>query len=203
MGASIEEIKRLKDLTGVGLTSAKKALEEADGDFEKAVEAMRVKGISKADTKSEREAKAGLIEAYVHSDRIGVMVEVNCETDFVARTDDFKNFAHDIAMHIAASAPRYISEADVTPEALKKEEQLIRAELKESGKPDEMIDKITEGKLKKFHEEVCLLNQPYIKNPDQKVGDLLKETIAKLGENMVIRQMSRIELGGQTDGSGN
>ena len=203
MGASIEEIKRLKDLTGVGLTSAKKALEEADGDFEKAVEAMRVKGISKADTKSEREAKAGLIEAYVHSDRIGVMVEVNCETDFVARTDDFKNFAHDIAMHIAASAPRSISEADVTPEALKKEEQLIRAELKESGKPDEMIDKITEGKLKKFHEEVCLLNQPYIKNPDQKVGDLLKETIAKLGENMVIRQMSRIELGGQTDGSGN
>ena len=203
MGASIEEIKSLKDLTGVGLTSAKKALEEADGDFEKAVEAMRVKGISKADTKSEREAKAGLIEAYVHSDRIGVMVEVNCETDFVARTDDFKNFAHDIAMHIAASAPRYISEADVTPEALKKEEQLIRAELKESGKPDEMIDKITEGKLKKFHEEVCLLNQPYIKNPDQKVGDLLKETIAKLGENMVIRQMSRIELGGQTDGSGN
>ena len=203
MGASIEEIKSLKDLTGVGLTSAKKALEEADGDFEKAVEAMRVKGISKADTKSEREAKAGLIEAYVHSDRIGVMVEVNCETDFVARTDDFKNFAHDIAMHIAASAPRYISEADVTPEALKKEEQLIRAELKESGKPDEMIDKITEGKLKKFHEEVCLLNQPYIKNPDQKVRDLLKETIAKLGENMVIRQMSRIELGGQTDGSGN
>ena len=203
MAITIDEIKRLKDLTGVGLTQAKKALEEADGDFDKAVEEMRVKGISKADKKSEREAKAGVIEAYVHGERIGVMVEVNCETDFVARTDDFKNFAHDVALHVAASAPRYISQDDVTEADLKKEEELIRAELKEEGKPDDMIDKITTGKLNKFYEEVCLLNQPFVKNPDQTVGDYLKETIAKLGENMVIRQMSRIELGGQTDGSGN
>ena len=203
MGVSIDEIKRLKDLTGVGLTQAKKALEEAGGDFDKAVEEMRVKGISKADKKAEREAKAGVVEAYVHGERIGVMVEINCETDFVARTDDFKTFAHDIALHIAASAPRYISEEDVTEADLAKEEELVRAELKEEGKPDDMIDKIVSGKLKKFYEEVCLLNQPFVKNPDQSVGDYLKETIAKLGENMVIRQMSRIELGGQTDGKGN
>ena len=203
MGVSIDEIKRLKDLTGVGLTQAKKALEEAGGDFDKAVEEMRVKGISKADKKAEREAKAGVVEAYVHGERIGVMVEINCETDFVARTDDFKTFAHDIALHIAASAPRYISEEDVTEADLAKEEELVRAELKEEGKPDDMIDKIVSGKLKKFYEEVCLLNQPFVKNPDQSVGDYLKETIAKLGENMVIRQMSRIELGGQTDGNSN
>ncbi len=203
MGTTIDEIKRLKDLTGVGLTAAKKALEDVDGDFDKAVEEMRVKGISKADKKSEREAKAGLIEAYVHGDRIGVMVEVNCETDFVARTDDFKNFAHDIALHIAASAPRYIGKDDVTEEDLKKEEELIRAELKEEGKPSDMIDKIVSGKLNKFYEEVCLLEQAFVKNPDQTVGEYLKETIAKLGENMVIRQMSRIELGGQTNGAGN
>ncbi len=131
MGTTIEEIKRLKDLTGVGLTAAKKALEESDGDFDKAVEEMRIKGISKADKKAEREAKAGVVEAYVHGERIGVMVEVNCETDFVARTDDFKSFAHDIALHIAASAPRYLSRDDVTEDDLKKEEELIRAELKE------------------------------------------------------------------------
>jgi len=203
MGIGIEEIKRLKDLTGVGLTAAKKALEEVDGDFDKAVEAMRVKGISKADKKSEREAKAGLIEAYVHGDRIGVMVEVNCETDFVARTDDFKSFAHDIALHIAAAAPRYLSKGDVTEDDLKKEEELIRAELKEQGKPDDMIEKITQGKLNKFYEEVCLLSQAFVKNPDQTVEEYLKETIAKLGENMVIRQMSRIELGGQVNGTRN
>ena len=196
MAISIEEIKRLKDLTGVGLTSAKAALEEANGDFDAAVEAMRVKGISKADKKAEREAKAGVVEAYIHGERIGVLVEVNCETDFVARTEDFKTFAHDIALHIAASAPRYISKDDVTEDDLKKEEELIRAELKEEGKPDDMIDKITDGKLRKSYEEVCLLHQPYVKNPDQTVEEYLKETIAKLGENMVIRQMSRIELGG-------
>lgn len=194
--SSIEEIKRLKDLTGVGLTTAKKALEEVDGDFEKALEAMRIKGMTKAGSKQERVAKEGVIEAYVHGGRIGVTVEVNCETDFVARTDDFKTFAHDVALHIAAASPRYISKDDVTKEDLAKERELIVAELKESGKPDNMIEKITEGKLGKFYEEVCLLNQSYIKNPDVTVEEYLKETIAKLGENMVIRQMSRIELGG-------
>lgn len=196
MGVSVEDIKKLKNQTGVGLTDAKKALEEADGDFDKAVEAMRVKGMAKADKKSDREAKNGLVDAYVHSDRIGVLVEVNCETDFVARTDDFKNFVHDIAMHIAASTPQFISEEDVDEETKTKEKQLFKEELKNSGKPEEMLDKIVEGKMNKFYEEVCLLNQPYIKNPDQTVGEYLKETVSKLGENIVIRQMSRIELGG-------
>lgn len=196
MAVSIEEVKRLKDLTGVGLTGAKKALEEANGDFDKAVEAMRVKGISKADKKSEREAKAGVVEAYVHGERIGVLVEVNCETDFVARTEDFKNFAHDIALHIAASSPQFVAKEDVTDEVLNKEKELIRKELEESGKPKEMIDKISEGKMSKFIDEICLMNQPFVKNPDQTVGEFTKQTIAKLGENIVIRQMSRIELGG-------
>ena len=203
MAVSIEEVKRLKDLTGVGLTDAKKALEEAKGDFDKAVEAMRVKGISRADKKSEREAKAGLVEAYVHGERIGVIVEVNCETDFVARTEDFKSFAHDIALHIAASAPRFINPEDVAEDVLGKEKELVEKELKESGKPDEMIDKISQGKMAKFVDEICLNSQPFVKNPDQTVGEYTKEVIAKLGENIVIRQMSRIELGGNIDGTGN
>lgn len=203
MAVSIEEVKRLKDLTGVGLTDAKKALEEAKGDFDAAVEAMRVKGISKADKKSQREAKAGLVEAYVHGDRIGVIVEVNCETDFVARTDDFKAFAHDIALHIAASSPQFIAPEDVTEDVLNKEKDLVKKELEESGKPADMIDKISQGKMAKFVDEICLNNQPFVKNPDQTVGEYTKEIIAKLGENIVIRQMSRIELGGNINGTGN
>lgn len=203
MGVSIEDVKRLKSLTGVGLTDAKKALEEADGDFDAAVEAMRVKGIAKADKKSEREAKAGLVEAYVHGDRIGVVVEVNCETDFVARTDDFKNFAHDIALHVAATAPQFISKDHVSESVLNAEKELIAKELEESGKPKEMIEKISEGKMAKFVDEICLLSQPFVKNPDQTVEEYTKEVIAKLGENIVIRQMSRIELGGNIDGAGN
>lgn len=196
MSVSIKDVKRLKELTGVGITDAKKALEESKGDFDAAVEAMRVKGMAKADKKSEREARAGLVDSYLHSERIGVLVEVNCETDFVARTDDFKDFVHNIAMHIAAAAPTYITPDDVTDEAIKKEKKLIEEELKEQGKPLDMLDKIMEGKLNKFYEEVCLMKQAYIKDPDQKIEDYLKETVAKLGENIVIRQMARIELGG-------
>jgi elongation factor Ts len=195
MSISIEEIKRLRELTGVGMTDAKKALTESKGDFDKALEAMRVKGLAKADKKSEREAKEGLIGEYVHSGRIGVLVEVNSETDFVARTDDFKTFVHDIAMHIAASNPQFVAIDDVDKKTLDKEKDLIKKELKESGKPDKMIDQISEGKIKKYYTEVCLLEQPYIKNPDQTVDDYLKEIIAKLGENIVIRRFSRLELG--------
>jgi len=197
MSVAIEDVKRLKELTGVGITDAKKALVEANGDFDKALEAMRIKGLSKADKKSEREAKAGLVHSYVHSDRIGVLVEVNCETDFVARTDDFKTFVNDIALHIAASAPQFITPDDVNEETLAKETDLIRQELKEQGKPAEMLDKILSGKLEKFYEQVCLNKQPFVKNPDQTIEDYTKEAIAKLGENIVIRQMARIELGGK------
>lgn len=195
MAVSIEDIKRLKELTGVGITDAKVALTEADGDFDKALEAMRVKGMSKADKKSEREAREGMVDAYVHSGRIGVVVEVNCETDFVARTDDFKNFVHDVAMHIAAANPLYISPEDVPEADLAKEKELIEEELKNEGKPAEMIAKISEGKIAKFYEEKCLIKQAYIKNPDQTIEEYTKEVIAKLGENIVIRQMSRVELG--------
>lgn len=191
----IEQIKKLRAMTGVGITDAKKALQEADGDFDKAVEAMRVKGLARADKKADRDAGAGLIDAYVHSQRIGVLVEVNCETDFVARTDDFKALVHDIALHVAAAAPHYVSPEDVPDEVIEKEKSLIAQELKNDGKPADMIEKITEGKLSKYYSEVCLLNQAYVKNPDQTVQDIVKDAIAKLGENIVVKRFSRLELG--------
>ncbi len=195
MAIDIDTIKRLKSLTGVGLTDAKKALEDSNGDFDKALESMRVKGMAKADKKAEREARAGIVDAYVHSERIGVVLEVNCETDFVARTDDFKNFVHDIAMHIAASNPTYVSVDTIDEAAQAKELDLIKQELANDKKPAEMIEKISSGKLSKWQSEVCLLNQPYIKDPDQTVEEYLKTMVAKVGENIVIRQFARIELG--------
>jgi elongation factor Ts len=191
----IETVKRLRELTGVGITDAKKALEETDGDFDKALEAMRVKGLAKADKRTEREARAGVIDAYVHSDRIGVLAEVNCETDFVARNQQFKDFVHDVTLHIAASAPPFVTQEDIPKDVLEKEKKLINEELKTSGKPKDVIDKIAEGKLGKYYDQVCLLNQPFIKNPDQTVGDFVKEAMAKLGENIVIRRFERIALG--------
>lgn len=195
MSASIEEIKRLKELTGVGITDAKKALNDAGGDFDKALEAMRIKGLAKADKKAEREARAGLVDAYVHSGRIGVVVEVNCETDFVARTPDFQQLVHDIALHVAAANPRYVSSRDVPDADLNKEKKLISEELKAGGKPAEMLEKISQGKIEKWYEEVCLLSQPFIKNPDQNVEEFVKSGIARLGENIVVRRFARIELG--------
>jgi elongation factor Ts len=192
---TIETIKRLRELTGVGITDAKKALVEAGGDFDKALEAMRVKGLAKADKRAEREARSGIVDAYVHSDRIGVLLEVNCETDFVARTELFKEYVHNIALHIAASAPQYVAQEDVPKEAIEKEKALILEELKSTGKSAEMLEKIAEGKMAKYYDQVCLLNQPYIKNPDQTVGDYVKEAIAKLGENIVVRRFERIALG--------
>ena len=195
MAISIDDIKRLKELTGVGLTDAKAALTEAEGDFDKALEAMRKKGLTKAEKKGEREARQGIVDAYLHSGRIGVLVEVNCETDFVARTDDFKNFVHDVAMHIAAASPEYISIEDVPATEREAKAAEFTEKVKNEGKPENMVEQIVEGMIKKYFADKCLLDQPFIKNPDQTVGDLLKEHIAKLGENMVIRQMSRIELG--------
>lgn len=195
MAISLEEIKKLKELTGVGLTDAKAALTEANGDFDKALEAMRKKGLTKAEKRGEREAREGLVDAYVHSGRIGVIVEVNCETDFVARTDDFKNLVHDIALHISATAPQYISLEDVDDEArtAKKAEFVEKAQAE--GKPADIAEKIVEGQLSKYFAEKTLLEQPFIKNPDISVGEYVKEHISKLGENIVVRQMQRIELG--------
>ncbi|HUS26815.1 MAG TPA: translation elongation factor Ts [Nevskiaceae bacterium] len=199
MAVDITEIKRLRELTGVGMTDAKKALEEANGNFDQALEAMRKKGLTKAEKKGEREAREGLVESYVHSGRIGVLVEVNCETDFVTRTDDFKTFVHDVAMHIAASAPEYIKLDDVPADVRAKAEAEFTEKVKAEGKPENMVPQIVDGMLKKHFAERCLLEQAYIKNPDQTVGLYLKETVAKLGENIVVRRFSRMALGEVTE----
>ena len=195
MAVSIEEVKRLKDLTGVGLTDAKKALDEAGGDFDKALAEMRKKGLTKAEKRGEREARAGVVGTYNHDNRIGVLVEINCETDFVARNEIFTSLVKDVAMHIAASAPEYVGSDDIPAEAreAKKAELLASDALK--GKPADMADKIVDGQLKKYFAERCLLDQPFIKNPDQTVDDYVKEHNARLGENIVVRRFSRIALG--------
>lgn len=195
MAVKIEEVKRLRELTGVGMTDAKKALEEVGGDFDKALEAMRKKGMTKAEKRGEREARQGLIEAYVHGGRIGAMVELNCETDFVARTDDFKTLIHDVAMHVSAADPEYVSLDEVPAEAKQKMEAEFEEKAKNEGKPDNIRAKIVEGQVNKYFAEKTLLEQPFIKNPDQTVGQLVKEANAKLGENIVVRRFSRFELG--------
>ena len=195
MAVDIAEIKRLRELTGVGMTDAKRALEEASGDFDKALSAMRKKGLTKAEKSGEREARAGVVGSYLHDNRIGVLVEVNCETDFVARNELFTALVKDIAMHIAASAPVYVSSDDISAES----REAVRAEfaekVKAEGKPENMINQIVEGMLKKHFAEKCLMEQPFIKNPDQTMGQYLKENIAKLGENIVVRRFNRMALG--------
>jgi elongation factor Ts len=195
MAIDIKEVKRLKDLTGVGLTDAKAALEDAKGDFDKALEAMRKKGMTKAEKRGEREARQGVVGTYNHDGRIGVVVEVNCETDFVARNEIFTDLVKDVAMHIAASSPEYVSSDDIPAEAreAKKQELLAGDALK--GKPADMAEKIVEGQLGKYFSERCLLDQAFIKNPDQTVGEYVKEHNARLGENIVVRRFSRIALG--------
>lgn len=192
---SLDEVKRLKELTGVGLTDAKNALAETDGDFDQALEAMRKKGLTRAEKKGEREARQGLVDTYVHSGRIGVVLEVNCETDFVARTDDFKNLVHDVAMHIAASNPAYLGLDDIPADARGAKQAEFSEKVKNEGKPENIATQIVDGMLKKYFAEQTLLEQPFIKNPEQTVGQLVKEHIARLGENIVVRQFKRIELG--------
>jgi elongation factor Ts len=191
----IEEIKRLRQLTGVGITDAKQALQAAGGDFDKALSEMRKKGLTKAEKRGEREARAGLIGSYVHDGRIGVLVEVNCETDFVAKTDEFKQLVRDLSLHIAASAPEFVSADDVPTEVKERAETELTEKAKAEGKPDKMIAQIVDGMLKKYFAERALLEQPFVKNPDQTVGDVVKEANAKLGENIVVRRFYRLALG--------
>lgn len=195
MSVSIDDIKKLKELTGIGLTDAKSALVEADGNFDKALEALRKKGLTKAEKKGDREAREGVIDSYVHGGRIGVLVEVNCETDFVARLDSFKTFAHEIALQVAAMAPVYVSEADIPADELARVRSEALASDNLKGKPADIVDKIVDGQVKKHFEEKVLLSQTYIKNDKQTVGEFLKENVAILGENLIIRQFKRIELG--------
>ena len=195
MAISIDEIKRLRELTGVGMTDAKKALEEAGGDFDAALKEMRKKGLTKAEKRGEREARQGLVGTYNHDGRIGVVVELNCETDFVARNEIFQDLVKDVAMHVAASNPQYVSSEDIPAEAREAKKQELLASDALKGTPAEMADKIVEGQLGKYFAELCLLDQPFIKNPDQTVGDYVKDHNARLGENILVRRFSRIALG--------
>jgi elongation factor Ts len=195
MAVSIDDIKKLREQTGAGMMAAKKALEEANGDFAKAQENLRLAGAASAAKKSDRVAAEGVIEGYVHDGRIGVLVEINCETDFVARTEDFKQFAKDVAMQVAATSPEYIRPEDVPADVVDKEKELVGKELAQAGKPAEMIEKITEGKISKFYEQICLVKQPFIKNPDITIEQLTAELVGKLGENIVIGKISRMALG--------
>jgi len=189
-------VKDLREKTGAGMMDCKKALTETGGDFQKAVDFLRQKGLATAAKRAGRIASEGRIGSYIHAGgKIGVMVEVNCETDFVAKTDDFQVFAKDIAMHIAASSPLYIRREEVTPEALEREKEIYRAQARDAKKPEKIMDKIVEGKLEKFYGEVCLLEQPFVKDPDITIQDLLNGFIGKVGEKVEIRRFTRFQVG--------
>ncbi|MFZ3156766.1 MAG: translation elongation factor Ts [Smithella sp.] len=189
-------VKELRVKTGTGMMDCKEALKATDGDFEKAIDYLRKKGLSAATKRSSKAAKDGTVASYIHmGGKIGVMVEINCETDFVAKTDDFQKMAKDIAMHIAASNPLYVRSDEVPADVLEREKEIYRSQLQEEKKPEKIWDKIIEGKLKKYYEEVCLVEQKFIKDTDITIGTLLSNTIAKTGENVVIRRFARFQLG--------
>ena len=196
MAITTQQIKELREATGVGILDCRKALEQADGDFDKAVDYLREKGLAKAAKRADRDASEGVIELYSHGNgRVGVMVEVNCETDFVARSEGFRKFAHEVALQVAAAAPRYVRKEDVTEDVLEHERQIARARALEEGKPAPVVEKIVDGRIEKFYDEVCLLRQPYIRDEQLTIEKLLHEQIAALGENVVIRRFERWELG--------
>ena len=196
MEVSANMVKDLREKTGAGMMDCKKALAETDGDFQKALDYLRQKGLATAAKRAGRMASEGRVGSYIHAGgKIGVMVEVNCETDFVAKTDDFQAFAKDMAMQIAASNPSYVRREEVTPEVLEREKEIYRAQAREAKKPEKIMDKIVEGKLEKFYGEVCLLEQAFVKDPDVTVQDLLNGLIGKLGEKIEIRRFTRYQVG--------
>lgn len=189
-------VKELRTKTGAGMMDCKQALASSDGDFEKAIDFLRKKGLSAATKRSSKAAKDGTIASYIHmGGKIGVMVEINCETDFVAKTDDFQTMAKDIAMHIAASNPTYVRPEEIPEAAMEREKEIYRSQLREEKKPEKIWDKIIEGKLKKFYEDVCLTEQKFVKNQDITVATLISNMIAKTGENIVLRRFARFQLG--------
>lgn len=203
MAITIEQVKELREITGAGVMDCRKALDEAGGDFEKAQEILKEKSLAMAAKRAEREASEGMIELYSHGNgRVGVMVEVNSETDFVARSDGFKNFAHEIALQIAAASPRYVSEADIPEAVLEEERRMSRKRALEEGKPDNIVERIVEGRLAKFLDEVCLLRQAYIRDESMTVQDVLNQTIQTTHENIVIRRFERWEVGEDGDAEG-
>jgi len=193
---SANMVKELREKTGAGMMDCKKALAETGGDFQKALDYLRQKGLATAAKRAGRIASEGRVGSYIHAGgKIGVMVEVNCETDFVAKTDDFQAFAKDMAMQIAASNPSYVRREEVTPEVLEREKEIYRAQARDAKKPEKVMDKIVEGKLEKFYSEVCLLEQAFVKDPDVAVQDLLNGLIGKLGEKIEIRRFTRYQVG--------
>lgn len=196
MAISAAQVKELREITGAGMMDCKKALAETDGDQEKAIDYLRTKGMQAVDKKAGRATSEGAIQTYIHpGSRLGVMVEIACETDFVARTPDFQEFTKNIAMHIAASKPVAVDRDGVSKELVEREMEIYKAQMKEQGKPENIIDKIVQGKVDKYYQEVCLLEQNYVKDTDKTVRDVLNETISKLGENMLIKRFVRFELG--------
>jgi elongation factor Ts len=196
MTISADQVKQLRDQTGAGVMQCKKALEETGGDLEKSVEILRKRGEAAAEKKVGRTAGEGVIESYIHpGSKVGVLVEINCETDFVARTEDYRQFVHDICLHIAAAAPIAVGREDVDPGVVASERAIYEDQARTSGKPEQIWPKIVEGRLEKFYEEFVLLEQPFVKDPDRKVRDMLTGVIAKLGENVIIRRFTRFQLG--------
>jgi elongation factor Ts len=196
MDITVEQVKELRERTGIGMMECKKALEEAVGDAEKAIEILRKKGHARAKDKAHRETSEGMVGSYIHMNgKIGVLVEVNCESDFVARNEEFKDLLKNIAMHIAAARPKYIAPADVPADEVEKEKDIIREQFKDSKKPPQIVEKIVEGKLAKFYEEVCLLEQPFIKDDKTRIKDLLAAFIAKFKENTRVSRFARFEIG--------
>ena len=196
MEITAASVQALRKATSAGMMDCKKALTEAGGDADKATEILRKTGAMKAAKRQDREAREGLVHSYIHmGGKIGVLIELNCETDFVARTDIFQQLAKDLSMHIAATSPDYIRQEDVPAEVLGKEKEIYREQASQSGKPEKVWDKIAEGRLEKFYQETCLLDQPFVKNPDTAVGQLIREVAGKVGENVVIRRFARFQLG--------
>ncbi len=189
-------LQELREKTGLGLMDCRRALEETEGNIEKAIELLRKKGAAVAAKRAEKSTGEGIVHAYIHpGDRLGVMIEINCETDFVAHTQDVKNFARDLCMHIAALKPLYLVPADVDPKLIEHEKDILKAQLADSGKPEKIINQIVEGKLKKLYSEICLLNQQFVKNDKLTVKDMLEELIAKTGEKIKINRFCRFEIG--------
>jgi elongation factor Ts len=198
MGAPItaEMVKELRERTGVGMMDCKRALAEADGDMDQATKILRTQGLAAAQKRVERAATEGVVEAYIHAGaKLGVVVEVNCETDFVAKTDEFTQLAHDLAMQVAAAAPRYVTRDEIPADVLEREKEILRAQAANLGKPPQVVEKIVDGRLEKFFSEVCLMDQAFIRDPDVKVADLVRDAIAKIGENIVVRRFARFDLG--------
>ncbi len=196
MDITAKMVKELREATGAGMMDCKNALKESDGDMDKASDYLRKKGIASASKKEGRATSQGIVGSYIHmGGKVGVLLEVACETDFVARTDDFQAFVHNVAMHIAAASPLAVTREEVDPSLIDKEKEIYRGQMEEQGKPAEMIDKIVEGKVDKYYSEICLLEQKYVKDPDMTVADYLKSIIGSLGENMQIKRFSRFQIG--------